>query len=77
MVEPTFVRLLHDCDLYLSRQQILIDEAAVMGLPDGGVVAMEAALEQLARAVDLAWRQLVTEMEHGAHTRPARLDPGE
>jgi hypothetical protein len=66
MVDHRLLLLLHDCDQYLSRQQVLLDRATALGLPPGSAVAMEAAADQLATAVCCTWRQLLADV-----TRPS------
>ena len=58
----SLVRLLHDCDSYLERQRVLLDRSTALGPSDATGVAMAAALDQLARAVKLAWQDARTQM---------------
>lgn len=89
MVDHRLLRLLHECDQYLARQQVLLDRATALGVPPCSAVAMEAAADQLATAVGCAWGQLLADvappagaardgpMGEGPNAGPHRTEPGE
>jgi hypothetical protein len=55
MVDASLVRLLRECDNYLSRQRSLLDLAAATSCESGLLTAMDAALDQLTGAVVDGW----------------------
>jgi hypothetical protein len=61
MVDHRLLLLLHECDQYLARQQVLLDRATALGVPPGSAVAMEAAADQLATAVGCTWRMVLAD----------------
>jgi hypothetical protein len=80
MVDPALVRLLRECDNYLSRQRSLLDLAATIECDSGMVTAMDAALDQLTGAVVDGWRNFRAEVAGYADdvdTPDLRVDPGE
>jgi hypothetical protein len=62
MVDASLVRLLRECDNYLSRQRSLLDLAVASNCDNGVVTAMDAALDQLTGAVVDGWRIFRAEM---------------
>jgi hypothetical protein len=80
MVDTCLLHLLRHCDDFLQRHRSLLDHSGPE-VPASGVVAMRAASDQLARAVDLAWRdvipRLIDEAYEDMQRSPTRSDPGE
>jgi len=82
VVDERLVQLLHDCNVYLARQRMLLLRAAVLGFPED-TVAMDAALDQLAAGVASARDATLTDPVDPAkrHIRessdPLPGDPGE
>jgi hypothetical protein len=84
MADTRVLQLLHDCDQFLARQQELLDRAVATGCSRCTVVAMDAALDQLAAAVDSAWRLARPELTPGREAEESRppshnagTEPGE
>jgi hypothetical protein len=61
MVDPRLLRLLHHCDDFLQRQRTLLDQSDAPSRA-GSIVAMGAAADQFAHAVDLAWRAVILQL---------------
>jgi hypothetical protein len=59
MTDAQRLELLLDCDRYLERQQALLDRLAANGSATAEFLAMDAALDQLAQAVAMGWRNVV------------------
>ena len=62
MVDASLVRLLRECDNFLSRQRTLLDLAVATSCDSGVVTAMDAALDQLTGAVVDGWSAFHAEM---------------
>ncbi|HEY7273003.1 MAG TPA: hypothetical protein VH502_09740 [Actinoplanes sp.] len=62
MVDASLVRLLRECDNYLSRQRSLLDLAAAAFCDSGVLTAMDAALDQLTGAVVDGWSTFQAEI---------------
>lgn len=80
MVDAALVRLLRECDNYLSRQRGLLEFAVATDSDSGVLTAMDAALDQLTGAVVDGWCALRAEMlttTDDPDTPDLRLDPGE
>jgi hypothetical protein len=80
MVDASLVRLLRECDNYLSRQRSLLDLAVAANCDNGVVTAMDAALDQLTGAVVDGWRifraEMVSNLED-VDEPDCRPEPGE
>jgi hypothetical protein len=58
MVDSDYVLLVQACEDYLTRRQQIVDQTAAFGYARPSTVAMDAAADQLARAVTVAWKDI-------------------